>query len=75
MHTIVVDEIRHADAEECGVQARIEARNTFSLDDSTDGVVGGRLGSFGLDLCSGGESDERITEGALEVGLSSNSTC
>ena len=39
--TIVVDEIRDADAKKCTVQPRIQPRDAFSLDDSTYGIVGG----------------------------------
>ena len=40
-YTVVVDEIRHRDAEEGAVEAGVETCDSFALDDAADGVVGG----------------------------------
>lgn len=56
-NTVVVDEVRDADAEEGGVEPRVEAGNAFALDDAAGGVKGGGVGAFGFDLGAGGERD------------------
>ena len=68
---VVVDEVGDGDAEEGGVEARVEAGDAFALDDAPDGVVGCGLGPFGLDLGTGGEGDEGVAVGwsMLEPGL------
>lgn len=40
-YTVIVDEIRHRDAEEGAVEAGVETCDSFALDDAADGVVGG----------------------------------
>jgi len=40
-YTVVVDEIRHRDAEKSAVEAGVETCDSFALDDAADGVVGG----------------------------------
>jgi len=58
--TVIVDKVCDADAEEGGVETRVEACNAFSLYDAPGGVVGGGLRAFGLDLGAGGEGDEGV---------------
>jgi hypothetical protein len=59
---VVVDEVGDGNAEEGGVEAGVQAGETFTLDDVLDGGEegGGRAGS--LDLGAGRERDERIGE-------------
>ncbi len=58
--TVVINEICYADAEECRFEARVEACYAFSLHYSTDRIVRGGVGPFGLDLGPGGEGYERV---------------
>lgn len=37
--TVIVDEVCNRDAEQCAIEARVEARYPFSLDDASDRVV------------------------------------
>lgn len=55
--TVVVYEVRDADAEEGGVEPGVEACDAFALDDAAGGVEGGGAGAFGFDLGAGGEGD------------------
>ncbi len=55
--TVVVNEIRDSDAEQCAIEAGIEASYSFSLDYASDRVVGGRLSSSRFDLSASGECD------------------
>lgn len=65
--TVVVYEIGDTDAEEGGVETGVETCYAFSLDDSSDGVIGRGLCSFGFDLGAGGEGDEGIAGTKLSV--------
>lgn len=65
--TVVVYEIRNTDAEEGGVETGVEACYAFSLHDSSNGVVGGGVGSLGFDLGAGGERYERVAERILSI--------
>lgn len=58
--TIIVDEVCDADAEEGRVETRVEASNAFSLYNAPNGIVGGGVRAFGLDLGACGEGDEGI---------------
>ena len=61
--TIIINEIRDTNPEQCAVEARIQACDPFALNDAPDGVVGCGLGAFGFDLSAGGEGDERVAVG------------
>lgn len=58
--TVIVHEIRDADAEKSRFKAGVEASYAFSLNDAADGVVGGGMGSFGFELSAGGEGYEGV---------------
>ena len=59
-HTVVINEISHRDAEKGGFEAGVETCDSLTGYDSAGGVIGGGVCSFGFDLGSCGEGDERV---------------
>lgn len=59
--TVVVDKVRDSNAKQCTVQPRVQSLDAFSLNNPTDGIIRGGIGSSRFDLSSCGECDERIS--------------
>lgn len=59
--TVVIDKIRHRDAEKGRFEAGVETCDSLTGYYSPSGVIGGRFCAFGFDLSSGGKGDEGVT--------------
>lgn len=58
--TIVINKVRHRDAEKGRFEAGVETCDSFTSYYSSGSVICGRVCAFGFDLCSGGEGDEGV---------------
>lgn len=58
--TVVIDKIRHRDAEKGRFEAGVETCNSFTGYYSAGGVIGGRFCAFGFDLSSGGKGNKGV---------------
>lgn len=58
--TVVIDKVRHRDAEKGRFEAGVETCDSLTSYYSAGGVIGRRVCAFGFDLSSGGESDEGV---------------
>ena len=80
--TVVIDKIRHRDAEKGRFEAGVETCDSLTGYYSAGGVIGGRFCAFGFDLSSGGKGDEGVAVygficivSRLERGASGGENC
>lgn len=59
-HTVVINKIRHRNAEKRRFEAGIETCDSLTGYDSAGGVIGGGVCAFRFDLGSSGEGNEGV---------------